>query len=98
MEFKNEDVKLRFTVPERPTVRQQLRYMGAAVSLGGEDLFLAFWRGALTMIEDWECELVTDPRKLDLDTVQDLRITELVTWVGLRVREYVTSLDELPKA
>lgn len=97
MKYTNDDLKLSFTVGDRPTVRQQLEYMGAAVTLGGKDLFLALWRGALVLIQDWECELIPDPHKLDLEKVSDLKVTEAVTWAGMRVREFVNSLDELPK-
>ena len=65
MEYKNDDPKVRFPVPDKPTVRQQLEYLGEATTIGGKDLFLALWRSALILIEDWECKLIPDPHKLD---------------------------------
>ena len=97
MEYKNDDPKVRFTVPDKPTVRQQLEYLGAATTIGGKDLFLALWRSALILIEDWECKLIPDPHKLDLEKANDLKVTEVVTWTGMRVREFVNSLNEVPK-
>ena len=98
MEYQREDEpKVRFTVPDRPSVRQQLQYLGAGVSAGGSDFFLSLWRGALVLVDEWECEIIPNPRKLDLNKADDLKITEVVTWVGMRVREFVNSLDNVPK-
>lgn len=96
MEFKNEDLKVRFTVPDKPNVRQQLQYWGAVASLGEEDLFLALWRGAKTLIQEWHCETM---KKLDedLDKTTELKQTEVIMWVGMRVREFVISLENVPK-
>ena len=71
--------------------------MGEATTIGGKDLFLALWRSALILIEDWECKLIPDPHKLDLEKANDLKVTEVVTWTGMRVREFVNSLNEVPK-
>src|SRR3990172_11722839 len=97
MEYKNDHPKVRFTVPDKPTVRQQLEYLGEATTIGGKDLFLALWRSALILIEDWECKLIPDPHKLGLEKANDLKVTEVITWTGMRVREFVNSLNEVPK-
>ena|SRR3990172_7663486 len=97
MEYKNEDPKVRFTVPDKPTVRQQLEYLGAATTFGSKDLFTALWRGAQTLIQDWECKLIPDHQKADLDKLTDLKQTEVILWVGRQVREFVNSLEEVPK-
>ena len=97
MEYKNDDPKVRFTVPDKPTVKQQLEYLGAATTMGGKDLFLALWRGALTLIDEWECEIIPDVHKVDLDKITSLKQTELVTWVGMQVRKFVNDLDDVPK-
>jgi hypothetical protein len=98
MEFIREDKKARIVVPDHPTVRQQLAYFStAAVGFVTGIDFVSFWRGACEIRQDWDCELIPDMDKLDMDKVTDPKITDIVAWAGSKVREHMRSLEELPK-
>jgi len=94
-EFSNEVVY--FTVPTRPTVRQQLAYLGGAAILPGAEMFIRLWEGAVALIDDWKCKTIPDINDFDLDNTDDLAATNIILWVGLRVREHMNKLDEVPK-
>lgn len=93
--FSNEDVY--FTVPTRPTVRQQLAYLGGAAVLPGADLFIRLWEGAKALIDDWECKDLPDINEVDLDEIEDPAATAVIVWVGMRVSKHMNKLDEVPK-
>lgn len=97
MEFTNDDPKVRFTVPDRPTVRQQMRYADVAVMQGNN--FTAWWRAASVLIEDWECDLIPALDKANelMDKETNPKITEILTWVGMKVKEHINALEEIPK-
>lgn len=95
MEYKNEACS--FTIPDKPTVRQQLAYVGAASGLRGAEMFLRLWEGAVDMLADWECKLIPDLEEFDLDEADNPAITEVIIWVGIQVRNHMNALDEVPK-
>jgi hypothetical protein len=94
-EFENKDGQARFTVPERPSVRQQMAYTDAMFR--GGDGPLAWWFGARELIQDWDCKLVPKLENLDLDKVDDPKITDLLIWAGLQVKLHMAALDSVPK-
>lgn len=91
MEFNKPDYK--FTVPDRPTVRQQLEYFSAGAGL---PMALRHWEGAKTLIQSWECEKLPD-HKVDLDTISDPAATTIIIAAGADVVRFMNSLDEVPK-
>jgi hypothetical protein len=94
MEFKQEGV--RFTVPDKITVRQQLAYFSAATGLDPSKRLERNWSGAKTLIEEWECELIPD-KDVNLDELYSLEETNIVIWVGNKVYAHMVSLEETPK-
>jgi hypothetical protein len=97
VEFKRKKPDCVFTVPDRPTVRQQLQYFSNTVSMSDdEDLFFRYWRGATALISDWKCEILPDFH-IDLDKADDPNLTNLIIWAGLQVRDHMNSLEALPK-
>ena len=96
-EFVNEHPRCRFTIPDRPTVRQQLAY-NAIVFSGNEELpsIELQWQGALSMIDEWECELLPDPH-VDLDTVDNPGIVKVIYWAVPLVTLHVVGLEDVPK-
>lgn len=54
-EFTNDDLGLRFTLPDNPTVGQQLRYRGRVFATGyfTEDVYLRMWLGFLGLYGEW---------------------------------------------
>lgn len=91
MEFTRDEYK--FTIPDRPTVRQQLEYFSAGASL---PLALRHWEGAKTLIQSWECKLLPDYRA-DLDTITNPAVTSLIIQAGAEVVRFMNSLDDVPK-
>lgn len=97
MEFHLEKPKCTFEVPDKPTVRQQLGYFSASATIDGDKFLENAWTAAKSMIiaPSWKCEVM--PLDADLDKVTDPRATEVILWAGMKVREYMNGLDQLPK-
>ena len=96
MEFKREDsLKIRFVIPDRPTVRQQMAYFSEATGTNSTTHLERLWLGARTLIQEWECDLFK--HDVDLDDVNDPQITDAMLWVAVQVRGYLNKLNELPK-
>jgi hypothetical protein len=96
MRFEKDDKKCVLEVPDRPTVRQQMIYMGKASGLADGTYPLRFWEGAKTLILLWECEAFPD-YTVDLDSVSDPTVSDILIWAGLRVWEHMANLEDLPK-
>lgn len=96
MEFANKELGVKFTVPDRPTVRQQLAWLGAAAGRNPEDLFDRYWAGAKALIQSWECEALPD-YKVELDAISNPTQTSVIVWVALEVRNHMNALEDLPK-
>lgn len=94
-EFVRDTPSARFSVPDAITVKQQLRYMSAAVTAKLD--FERYWAGALVLMQDWSCDLIKDPHKLDLEKETDPRVTDVVIWAGWQVKQHVDQLGTLPK-
>lgn len=94
--FRNDEANASFQVRERPTVRQQLAYIGKVTSTPDGMLFLRWWNGALDLIEKWECDIFPD-HKTDLDKVTNPKVTSLLIWAGLQVQNLMGGLDEIEK-
>ena len=94
MEFKSDDCT--FTVPDRPTVKQQLKWFGAAMGHDKADTWLRNWEGAKQLIESWKSDILPD-YKIDLDTITDPSQRELIIWVGLEVVKLMNALEDIPK-
>ena len=91
MEFKRDEYTL--TVPDRPTVRQQLEYFSAGIGL---PLALRHWEGAKTLIQSWKCDKLPD-HTTNLDSITDPTVTTIIIQAGADVMRYMSGLEELPK-
>lgn len=93
MEIKRE--KFTFKIPDRPTVRQQLQYFSAA---SGEASLIRYWEGAKALIEpkSWQSEALPN-YDVDLDTVTDPSVTNVLIEAGLEVLKYMNTLEDIPK-
>lgn len=91
MEFAGEHYK--FTVPDHPTVRQQLEYFSAGAGL---PMTLRHWAGAKVLIQNWESDKLPD-YKTDLDTITDPLVTTLIIKAGIEVMQFVNDLEKVPK-
>jgi hypothetical protein len=95
MQFTHENPSARFFVADKLTVRQQLTYVSAAFA-GNDSRMGNLWDAARAIIEGWQCDLLPD-KDIDLDTVTDPQITNIVTWAGLEVKKHIDHLAEIPK-
>jgi hypothetical protein len=94
--FTNDRLGASFTLPDRPSVRQQLAYFSEAGIARGQELFERYWRGALTIIQDWKCAALPDPN-IDLDALDDPKATEVILWAGIAAKNHMDALDNVPK-
>lgn len=97
VEFVHDEGLARFTVPEKPTVRQQLEYLGGASIYNEADRFVQWWEGATALIDDWECELLPNLEEIDLDKLHDPKAATIITWASMKCRMHMNALDETPK-
>jgi len=96
MEFRREDPDCRFTVPDRPTVRQQMTFQDAISRKDGYLRSEFYWRGAISLIDEWECESFPDPR-VSLDEVDNRSILSIINWASTQVLLHVTGLEDISK-
>ncbi len=94
MEFSSDHV--RFTVPDRPTVKQQLQYFSEIAVAEGRVMLERYWAGAVPLIEEWECDALND-YKISLDDIDNPSETEVIIWAGMRVMEHMNGLKDIPK-
>ena len=95
-EYESEALGVKFTLPDKLTVFQQLAWRGrTAVGEGG--VFIRMWNGAVELIQDWECELIPDPKKLDMNAEEDGAITDIVQFVANSTASHITALGLVPK-
>lgn len=97
MKFERENPNCTFSIPDRPTVRQQLMYFSAAAAGVGQDALIRYWMAAKAIISEWDCELAPDLDKIDIDAMDDPKLTDVLIWVGTQVWVKMNQLDELPK-
>jgi len=101
-EFYSEALGCRFTLPEPFRLRHAERYEAGrdkARAAGAQFAPSINWVGALEILEEWECEVLSDPHKLspaDLEDVHDQAL-QVVMWVGSQVNVYVLAKLYVPK-
>lgn len=99
MKFQKDDGSVSFSIPDKITIRNQLKFKTHVFSnnerLEDDELFILYWEAGLPMIEEWECELIPKPAILDFDKEDDNRIADIVFWVGNKIAAEV--LVTIPK-
>jgi len=93
-EFERDDCK--FSIPARPTVRQQMGYFSATAGARGAQMLDRYWEGAKTLIQDWRSEKIKE-YKLDTEKMDNPEQAELIIWASIRVKEYMDNLENIPK-
>ena len=66
MEFEREDPKCKFTIPDRPTVRQQLEYFSMSGGIRDKEMLTRYWLGTKALIQSWDCKVMPD-YEVDID-------------------------------
>ncbi len=85
-----------FDLPDKVTVRQQLAYFSATTQRITGDWIFGYWKGAQVLIENWKSDKVST-LQLDLETVTDPEITQILIWAALTVKSHLDNLSEVPK-
>jgi hypothetical protein len=85
-----------FSIPARPTVRQQMEYLSATAGASGDQMLFRFWEGAKVLIIDWKADCLPDFKK-NVDEMDNPEQAELITWASLQVKMYFDNLENIPK-
>lgn len=93
MKIENEKIGFSFDLPERLTVRQQLKIMGLAAK--GEPDYFGIFKAALPMLENWQCEILPDPAQLDIDKETNPKLTSLIYAVAMSIFVHANRAEEV---
>jgi hypothetical protein len=96
MKCENEKLGCSFSVPDRPTVRQQLAYFSLIEKAEGQAKREQYWTAAQALISDWKAEDLPDP-SISLDEMSNPSQTLIILWAGAAVFGHMNTLDDLPK-
>ena len=98
MDFEREKPKCKFSIVDRPTVRQQLEYYGLISGGIGKDMLIRYWMGAQSLIleKSWECESIPD-YEFDIEEIDNPEVTRIIIWAGVEVRDFFNQLENVPK-
>jgi hypothetical protein len=96
MQKNNENLGYSYTVPDRPTNRQQLAYFSNSLLARGADTLERYWLAAAALIQDWQCEVLPDIHT-DLNSISSPKATLIMIEVGLDIKRYMDALEEIPK-
>lgn len=96
-EFKDEGLGLRFTIPDKPTIRQQLMFRDAILEARGKVNQIRMWEGALPLIDEWECAELEAPELLDLDKETNPKMANIITFVAGNVAGHMTGIGAVSK-
>lgn len=80
MEFINERLGCRFTIPEKITVRDRLRFLSATALAIDDNYVIRAWQGIRPLIVEWECEHAPDHAAIDVES-ENLVIADIIFWV-----------------
>ena len=96
--FENAELEVAFSLPDNPTVRQQMRWKAqVAFAEDAAEVYEVMWERCFNLVEDWESDLIPEPGEVDLDTETDTRVAEAVMWVAGQIWAHMNGLDEIEK-
>lgn len=96
-EYKHPSLPVKFSLPDKLTVRDQVAFYSAVGDAFGEPTWIRYWYGTIPIIETWECDVIPEPGNLDMDEETDPQIAEIIVWVGARTFEHMQGLGRIPK-
>lgn len=86
-----------FSLPAHPTVRQQLEYYSRYADTRSDPMYLRLWHSAQALIGDWECSILPDLKKANLDEITNPDVATVIMWAGNAVLQHMNDLEMLPK-
>ena len=96
-EYSNDDFGVSFSIPDKLTIRQQLRFRSESAFSSNADKLERFWFGAQELIQDWECERIPNPREVDLATETDPKIVDVINYVASVTAGHMMRLGYIEK-
>lgn len=98
-EYESERLGVKFELPDKLTIAQQLSFRSALFLSRDKDKFRRFWDGAVELIvpESWKCEIIPDFKTLDLDVETDGRMVDIVHFVGTTTAGHLAAIGAVPK-
>ena len=82
-DFNHPDNKAKFTLPDKPTIRQILVYDNTIeVGRTAQTMYIRLWNAALPLIQNWESDSV----KIDIDLDDEYPgedVIGILEWAGL---------------
>jgi hypothetical protein len=102
MEFVNKELRCKFSLPEPLRMKHVEQYEGArneARAAGAQFAASINWVGAVTILEDWVCEDLPDPKALTPEDLGDVHgpALQVVVWVAGQVAVHVMKQLFVPK-
>lgn len=96
-EYRNDELGVAFTVPDRPTVRQVLAYDGALEFSRDNASWVRFWLAACEIGQTWQCETVALSADVLDSELTDPRQVQVIKWAGLAAFGHMQALKDVPK-
>ena len=94
MKLENTELGYSCSVPDRPSVRQQLEFFSLVSDARGANKLERYWVGAKALISDWQCPALPDVN-VSLDTIDSPGQASIIMNVGARVVRHMSSLDDV---
>ena len=96
MEFERKNPDCKFSIPDRPTVRQQLEYFSLIGGAPDKNKLTRYWTGMQILVEEWKCDVMPDC-DIALSDIDDPDITDIIVWAGTEVVIHLNSLESITK-
>jgi hypothetical protein len=96
MKYTNEKLGCSFELPDRPTVRQQLKLFSDLRIWIEDPPLIRYWEAGKQFVTDWQCEVVPDLQAANLDEMTNPKQTNVISWVGLTIHLHFDRLEDLP--
>ena len=87
----------KFSIPDRPTVRQQMRYFSTVQWADNPQRMELHWEAARELITEWYSERLPVLEEIDIDALSDPSDLNVLVWAGAQVAVYMTRLEDVPK-
>ena len=96
-EYANEELGVKFSLPERFTVREVLNLRGRVFENADDGWYIRYWEAVIPLLNDWECKAIPKPDEFDLDKSTSLNDANIVHWTANTVAAHMAELDDVPK-
>ena len=96
-EYSDDKLGVSFSLPDKPNVRQQLRFKSEIAFSSNADKMERMWFGALEIMSDWQCEAIPEPLAVDFAKETDPKVADIITYVASTTSGHMMRLGLIPK-